>query len=332
MGGIELPLGPLAAPAKYNLLLVSRRAGLQNDWNLWLFPNAAEAAFPEELVIGREWDEAVRNALLGGRTVLLLPRIGSLKGELPNCFTTYYWTSMGEHGGQSSATGILLDPKHPLFASFPTEAHANWHWWDLLTLCQPMILDQFEETYPWPKNYIPLIQPIDSWKTTVNWPWLSKPRSAPAVCSSAQWISRATCAAAQPPGNSAGACSIISSRRVSNPRPGCLRKPLLPCSKREPKPGRKNGAPTMRPPAFRRMVEQKQTKGTKALNHGLHELNSLPVQELFDPSQQTGCTAMLQGGYSPCLVLRIPHGQANERWALAQAIINSLRSDFQASW
>ena len=163
-GRIEVPLGQLPAPAKYNLLLVSKKAGLQNDWDLWVFPHDLETEFPEGLVVGRGWDDTVRDALLAGKTVLLLPPIGSLKGDLPVCFTTHYWTSIGEHGGQSSASGILLDPTHPLFASFPTEAHANWHWWDLLTRCQPMILDQFEEARPWPRNYRPLIQPIDSWK------------------------------------------------------------------------------------------------------------------------------------------------------------------------
>ena len=99
-----------------------------------------------------------------GHTVLLLPKIGSLKGNLPTCFTTTYWTSFGSLGGQSSACGITLDNTSALFDGFPTETHANWQWWDMLNYCQPMILDQFEERYPWPKDYKPLIQPIDSWK------------------------------------------------------------------------------------------------------------------------------------------------------------------------
>jgi hypothetical protein len=27
--------------------------------------------------------------------------------------------------------GLLIDPKNPVFKSFPTEFHSNWQWWDL---------------------------------------------------------------------------------------------------------------------------------------------------------------------------------------------------------
>jgi hypothetical protein len=28
--------------------------------------------------------------------------------------------------------GILCDPTHPALAEFPTEAHSNWQWWDVI--------------------------------------------------------------------------------------------------------------------------------------------------------------------------------------------------------
>ncbi|VGO18871.1 sugar-binding domain-containing protein [Pontiella sulfatireligans] len=163
-GTFAMSLAGLRAPAKYNLEMRSESNGLTNDWNFWVYSKEEAKPFPSDLIVARMWNAETLDALNAGKTVLLLPVIGTLKGDLPTCFTTYYWTSFGKKGGQSSACGITLNPAHPLFNAFPTESHANWQWWDLLSRCQPMILDQFEEPNPWPKEYQPLVQTIDTWK------------------------------------------------------------------------------------------------------------------------------------------------------------------------
>lgn len=157
-------LSQLPAPAKYNLEISTTKNELVNDYDFWVYPETKPATNPSEITVTSEWNLSTLNHLKMGKTVLLLPKNGTLKGDLPGCFTTFYWTSFGEKGGQSSACGITMDNRHPLFSMFPTETHANWQWYDLLTHCQPMILDQFEESHPWPKSYRPLIQAIDSWK------------------------------------------------------------------------------------------------------------------------------------------------------------------------
>ncbi len=166
LGTVSFPLEKVAAPLRLNLLVESPQNQLSNDWNLWVYPGDGTkvSAFPANVHLAHRWDEAVLQKLQQGGTVLLLPKIGTLKGNLPICFTTFYWTSFGTEGGQSSACGILLDGRHPLFKSFPTENHANWQWWDLLVNCQPMILDSYDTAHPWPKSFQPLVQPIDTWK------------------------------------------------------------------------------------------------------------------------------------------------------------------------
>jgi hypothetical protein len=52
--------------------------------------------------------------------------------------------------------GILTDPSHPVFGSFPTEAHTNWQWFPVIKNSRPLILDNL------PGNYRPLIQVIDN--------------------------------------------------------------------------------------------------------------------------------------------------------------------------
>ena len=51
---------------------------------------------------------------------------------------------------------ILCDPKHPLFAQFPTEFYSNWQWYDLIQNSRSLILDDT------PADFRPLVQVIDN--------------------------------------------------------------------------------------------------------------------------------------------------------------------------
>ncbi|MFI3321068.1 MAG: hypothetical protein R3Y50_00905 [Rikenellaceae bacterium] len=164
VGDFEMSLSSLPTAQRYNLEVVSKANNLVNDWDFYVFSTDKAVKVPQGVKQFNKWGSDALAALERGEKVLLTPKIGTLKGNLPSCFTTTYWTSFGEEGGQSSACGIVAQNDHPLFKSFPTESYASWQWWDLLNFCQPMILDQFEEPYPWDKSYRPLIQPIDSWK------------------------------------------------------------------------------------------------------------------------------------------------------------------------
>ncbi|AJR04974.1 sugar-binding domain-containing protein [Siansivirga zeaxanthinifaciens] len=164
IASIDFPLAGINAPEKLNLQLESKANKLMNDWNIWVYPDKQVAFFPKNVHVTKEWNKDTQKRLELGETVLLLPKIGDMRGDLASCFTNHFWTAIGDQGGQSSASGMLLDPKHPLFELFPTDAHVNWNWWDILNNAQPMILDSHDSKNPWPKAYRSLIQPVDSWK------------------------------------------------------------------------------------------------------------------------------------------------------------------------
>ncbi len=164
LGKVICNLDAIEIPEKLVLEVSSKKGNLFNEWNIWVFPERSAKPFPENIMVTHRWDNEAKRALKKGKTVLLLPQKELLKGQLPVCFTNYYWTSIGENKGQSSAAGILINSHHPLFYDFPTESHANWQWWDMLTQCRPMILDSYNTENPWPANYHPIIQPIDTWK------------------------------------------------------------------------------------------------------------------------------------------------------------------------
>ena len=55
--------------------------------------------------------------------------------------------------------GILCDPAHPALTAFPTEGYSDYQWWDLVSNCNAMVLDDF------PADYRPVVQLIDDWFT-----------------------------------------------------------------------------------------------------------------------------------------------------------------------
>jgi hypothetical protein len=52
--------------------------------------------------------------------------------------------------------GLLMDPDHPLFNSFPTDFHTNWQWFSIIKQSNSFILDNLS------KDYYPIVQVIDN--------------------------------------------------------------------------------------------------------------------------------------------------------------------------
>ena len=54
--------------------------------------------------------------------------------------------------------GTLIQSSHPIFASFPTEVHTEWQWWDILTASRAMVLNDL------PNDFRPCLQVIDRYE------------------------------------------------------------------------------------------------------------------------------------------------------------------------
>lgn len=137
---------------------------LENDWDIWVYPaKPGVDALPSTKIV-RELDTAAGEELERGGTVLWLlspdrvrpdPKLGKVELGFSSIFWNTAWT-----GRQAPHTlGILCDPRHPLFADFPTEFHSNWQWWYLVTRAGAMILDNL------PREVRPTIQVLDDWVT-----------------------------------------------------------------------------------------------------------------------------------------------------------------------
>ena len=155
-GTIEFPLASVPAPAVYTVGLELKDQGIKNQWNIWVYPERLPEAGKDVLIVDK-WDAAAREKLAAGGSVLYLPKASAWPRSIQGSFAIDFWSyPMFRTMNPPGTDGLLCDPKHPVFAAFPTEFHSNWQWWDLLKKSRSMVLDDF------PRDFRPLVQIIDN--------------------------------------------------------------------------------------------------------------------------------------------------------------------------
>jgi hypothetical protein len=162
-GTISIALSGLAAPGRYELKLSLGTTGYSNEYPLWVYPAKLENPVPPKVVIREVWDQETESLLQAGKTVLLIPASKQTPG-VEGFFAPDFWSypmfrSICEGHKLPLAPGtlgLLIDSTHPALASFPTETHSNWQWWDLLDESRAMVLDAT------PAEFRPIVQAIDN--------------------------------------------------------------------------------------------------------------------------------------------------------------------------
>ncbi|MGF6823394.1 hypothetical protein M2317_002307 [Microbacterium sp. ZKA21] len=155
-GVIRVALGGVERPEKVRLVVSvdSAERTAENDWELWVYPSVEPTE--TDALITRDLDEAT-SALEEGRAVVLVPRPGDIDSPVVFGFSPVFWNTSWTGGQPPHTLGILCDPQHPAFGSFPTDMHTNWQWWELLHDATP-----FHLTGPASAGE-PILQVIDSW-------------------------------------------------------------------------------------------------------------------------------------------------------------------------
>ncbi|ARN57855.1 sugar-binding domain-containing protein [Sedimentisphaera salicampi] len=163
-GDFEVSLADYT-PGKYVLEVQLANTDYKNTWDFWVYPDDVNMPSAGDIMITKDFDENTINHLEAGKKVLLLPERNKVAGGMPQCFSSIYWNCPWTGGGESQTMGILCNPEHKLFESFPTDSHSNWQWYELLIDARPMILDQWGMENNWPKDYRPLVQLVNDWNT-----------------------------------------------------------------------------------------------------------------------------------------------------------------------
>jgi hypothetical protein len=165
VGKIEVSLAGVTTPRRLIISLALEGTMYKNSYSVWVYPAATEIKPDPEITIASAVDQKVINLLKQGKKVLLFPDAGSVKkNSLAGLFPPDFW-NYGMFKGISEwvkkpvspgTLGILTNPEHPVFASFPTDFYTNWQWFSIVKNSHPLILDITD------KNYRPIVQVIDN--------------------------------------------------------------------------------------------------------------------------------------------------------------------------
>ena len=166
VGMVKIPLSGFKKPEMLTLTVVlkgTERTGgpVTNSWTIWVYPASVntDAAVGNVIVVNSLTPDVAKQ-LENGASVLLLPygHIKQGKGaEVAIGFSSIFWNTSWTQGQPPHTLGLVCNPKHPLFTTFPTESSSNYQWHDIVGHSQPIILTDFQKTLR------PLIQPIDDW-------------------------------------------------------------------------------------------------------------------------------------------------------------------------
>jgi hypothetical protein len=150
LGDINVKLASVKKATRLTLSLKLKNTPVVNSWHIWVYPEKLSET-KTDVVFTQSLQEAQR-ALADGKTVLLNPDYKQLKG-IEGKFVPVFWSPV-HFPEQAGAMGLLCDPKHAAFKSFPTDYHTNWQWWELATRSTAIVL---------PDNSIsPIVRSIDN--------------------------------------------------------------------------------------------------------------------------------------------------------------------------
>ena len=162
-GALIISLSRYDKPTQLQLLLNIDGTEYHNNYNLWVYPKKDNLKrLKKKVIVTNVLTEDIARQLEKGKNVLLMP--DSSKLCVGGLFQTDYWNYRmfkticeGNKKSVSPGTlGILTDPRHPIFRSFPTEMHTNWQWFPVIKNSHPMILNNTGS------DYRPIVQVIDN--------------------------------------------------------------------------------------------------------------------------------------------------------------------------
>ncbi len=165
VGVVNVPLSGITSPEEIFLELSMENTTYKNIYPFWVYPPATSIAAGKDIEVLTKLDDRSLKALQKGGKILLFPQTNDIKDKsVPELFPPEFW-NWGMFKGISEnvkkpvspgTLGLLTKPEHPLFNSFPTDAHTNWQWFSIIKVSNPLILDETDPAFR------PIVQVIDN--------------------------------------------------------------------------------------------------------------------------------------------------------------------------
>jgi len=137
IGNITTSLAQILTAQKLTVSVTIENTHYSNSWNIWVYPKEL-ISLNTNVVFTTDFEKAI-DALKDGKNVLLNPAKENVKG-VEGKFVQVFWSPV-HFPDQPGTMGLLMNPSHPAFSNFPTDAFSNWQWWDLCKKSTTLVLD-----------------------------------------------------------------------------------------------------------------------------------------------------------------------------------------------
>lgn len=143
---------------KYVLRAYTHDRKYSNSWEVWLYKN--EEPTVGEVYVTSNLRDAINKLSEGRRVLLFVDKSVKNGGEDFASFKPVFWSTLFFPGKGSKTLGALIDNRHAVFNSFPTDGYLNWNWKDIARNGSGFILS--DEL----KDLNPIVQPINDFHTS----------------------------------------------------------------------------------------------------------------------------------------------------------------------
>lgn len=158
-GQIHCNLSQVSAPSQLTVSAEIEGTGFHNQWHVWVYPENTDVP-GEQLYVTDQLDARTKDILEHGGSVLLLTygKVPDDKGgDIAVGFSSIFWNMAWNRGQAPHTLGIYCEKDHPALLAFPNEGVSDYQWWDLVSRCDAMLLDDY------PEGFEPVVYLIDDW-------------------------------------------------------------------------------------------------------------------------------------------------------------------------
>ena len=162
IGTIDFAFDEIKEPRQLVVTVQIENTSVRNQWNIWVYPAQKQVVLNAPYITSK-LDQTAMDKLNRGENVLLTFPRGTVSppkgGNVLVGFSSIFWNTAWTRKQAPHTLGILCDPRHPALSSFPNEGYSDYQWWDIVSQCDAMIMDDF------PADFHPIIHLIDDWFT-----------------------------------------------------------------------------------------------------------------------------------------------------------------------
>ncbi|MDR0743535.1 MAG: beta-galactosidase, partial [Tannerella sp.] len=160
VGNIDVSFAQVKDAAQLVVSVQVKDTDIRNQWNIWVYP-AEKRSIGKLPYIASAFDANVTDRLHKGESVLLISPKGTVLqdkgGDIAVGFSGIFWNTAWTRNQAPHTLGVLCDSGHPALSSFPNEGYSDYQWWDIVSECDAMVLNDF------PADFKPVVYLIDDW-------------------------------------------------------------------------------------------------------------------------------------------------------------------------